>query len=171
MDLRSGCLECKLELNAALDILHSYWRKISWFSVKVGCILRFCGIAGWRLGAVEMVTSLRDQWRHLELLSVLSSLHCVCVRSLNLVVIRVSSSPRASSPSSLSPSVSPALPLLFIPISRRQTAHKGCTVSRCFFRIEIRSVENGNAMIDWAQLAQRSSERHRLYAVMMERNY
>lgn len=36
--------------------------------------------------------------------------------------------------------------------------HKGRTVSRGFFRIEIRSVENGNAMIDWAQLAQRDEE-------------
>ena len=36
--------------------------------------------------------------------------------------------------------------------------HKGRTVSRGFFRIEIRSVENGNAMIDWAQLAKRDEE-------------
>lgn len=36
--------------------------------------------------------------------------------------------------------------------------HKGRTVSQGFFRIEIRSVENGNAMIDWAQLAERDEE-------------
>lgn len=36
--------------------------------------------------------------------------------------------------------------------------HKACTVSRGFFRIEIGSVENGNAMIDWAQLARRDEE-------------
>ncbi len=36
--------------------------------------------------------------------------------------------------------------------------HKGRTVSQGFFRIEIWSVENGNAMIDWAQLAQRDEE-------------
>lgn len=57
MDLRSGCLECKLELNAVVDILHSYWRKHKLVSVHVGCIHRVYGIAGWRLGAVEIVTS------------------------------------------------------------------------------------------------------------------
>lgn len=57
MDLRSGCLECKLELNAVVDILHSYWRKNKLVSVNVGCIHRVSGIAGWRLGAVEIVTS------------------------------------------------------------------------------------------------------------------
>lgn len=63
-------------------------------------------------------------------------------RPFNLQVIGVSSSPRSSSsslhfcpcPSTL---VSLGLPLLFIPIARRQTADKGFTVSQGFLRIEM----------------------------------
>lgn len=53
--------------------------------------------------------------------------------------------------------------------------HKACTVSRGFSRIEIWSVENGNAMIDWARLVQRemknASERHKLSAGMTEKQH
>lgn len=41
MDLRSGCLECKLDLNVVVDMLHSYKRKNTLVSFKLGCIHRF----------------------------------------------------------------------------------------------------------------------------------
>lgn len=41
MDLRSGCLECKLDLNVVVDILNSYKRKNKLDSFKLGCIHRF----------------------------------------------------------------------------------------------------------------------------------
>lgn len=74
-------------------------------------------------------------------------------RTHNLLVIGVSSSPRASSSSSsrLTPLISLGVPLLFIPIARRRAAHKGRSVSRGVFKIEIFTVENGKSLTDKAR--------------------
>lgn len=75
-------------------------------------------------------------------------------RTRNLLVIGVSSSPRASSSSSsthLTPLISLGDPLLFIPIARRRAAHKGRSVSRGGFKIENFTVENGKSLTDKAR--------------------
>lgn len=83
-------------------------------------------------------------------------------RALNLLVIRVSSSSMCLLPLAPVPLCLPSSPSVshcyLFPSLGDGAVHKGRTVSRGFFRIEIQSVENGNAMIDWAQLAQRDEE-------------
>lgn len=73
-------------------------------------------------------------------------------RSLNLLVIGVCSSytlhvPLFPPPLHVCLPWSPlVLPLLFIPIAGRRTAHKGRTVSRSFYKITIFPVEHGKSL-------------------------
>lgn len=134
MDLRSGRLECKLDLNVVVDILNSYKRKNKLDSYKLGCIHRFFhvvvfGRSCWIFDK-KFKLAAAENWLVMQISIVIilckilwaafhtqhSSLTQCChtgsdlPRGLNLLGIRVSSSPCAPSPSRLSPSVSPHLP-------------------------------------------------------------
>lgn len=81
MDLRSGCLECKLDLNAVVDMLHSYRRKIQRFALNLVVSIDI----GWsRMGAEDLPTSEGPYHSHQTCFNLLrytsKYLHGICDR-------------------------------------------------------------------------------------------